>query len=174
MGLFGKKRPLPHYFTKDQVGGLSSLIRITANNDRMAAYKKALEESDTDPEYVFTSLLGLEVLAQKDQAKYGRMDQLIVEYDMSEMAPQNLEQYQGLLSLFLYRAMVLLPKHGRILMPGAKSYDRMMEYLEHIFFPCEKMADAYMRSMGADVERKPLTGADVREWMQDPDNEEFL
>ena len=120
MGLFRKKRPLPRYFTKDQVGGLSNLIGRSANNDRIADYKKALEESDTDPEYVLTSLVGWEVLAQKYQAKYGRMDQLITEYDMSEMAPQNIEQYQGLLSLFLYRAMVLLPKHGRILMPGAK------------------------------------------------------
>ena len=50
----------------------------------------------------------------------------------------------------------------------------MMEYLEHIFFPCEQMADAYLRSMGANVDRKPLTGTDVREWMEDPDNEEFL
>ena len=173
MGLFGKKRPLPPYFMKNQVGGLSSLIRKSVNHARIEAYRKALNDSDMDPEYIWSSMWGMEILAQKDQAKYNQMDQVIAEH-MPEAKPQTTEQDQGLLSLFLYRAMVPLPAHGKVLFPGAKSYDRMMQYLEVIFFPCERMADDYIRSMGESVERKPLTSEDMLKWMNDPDNKEFL
>lgn len=104
MGLFGDKRPLPHYFVKDQVGGLSHLLRITVKQDALDQYRDLVFNA-YDQDYALSCVMGLLILMEPDKKKYGTLDTFVAEY-YPDMPPRTSERDQGLLSLLIYRAMV--------------------------------------------------------------------
>lgn len=105
MGLFGKKekRPLPQYFEKDQVGGLSHLLRMSMGDHSQGYADKLMEIYDH--EYAVSCYVGTVILATPDKKKYEFMDDLLLQY-YPNMPISEEANYQGLLSLFVYRAMV--------------------------------------------------------------------
>lgn len=166
MGLFGKKRPLPQYFIKDQVGGLSHLLRTTVKDADISRYRDYVFThymgDDGDDAYPVSCFVGLYVLMEPDKRKYETMDKLMRKYLQTTPPRLTNTADQGLLSLLIFRAIVHKTPFLELL-PGAATRDRAMHYVQAFYDPMEAMGKDYLRSIGI-----PVMGAD------DPDNEEFL
>ena len=148
MGLFGRKfsRMLPHYFQRDQVGGLSHLLRHTRLGDT-ARYGRELVKI-YDQEYADTCMMGLALLLEKDQDKYKRLDELA-----PEDPPRSNDLDQQLLSLLIFRAMVPLvarPNLAAMLIPGERTRQRALDYIQVIYLPADELGKKYLAHLHRD------------------------
>jgi hypothetical protein len=145
MGFFAKRnaRPLPRYFQRDQVGGLSHLLRHAQLGD-IELYRRELVRL-YDEDYANTCMMGLALLVEKDQDKFKRLDELAPQHP-----PRSNELDQQLLSFLLFRAMVPLvarPNLAAILIPGERARKRVLEYIQVIYLPAEKLGRQYLASL---------------------------
>ena len=155
MGLFSKKRPLPQYFIKDQVGGLSHLLTTTIKDSSLDRYRDHVFThymgDEGDDAYPFSCVVGLFVLMEPDKRKYETMDKLMRQYLPTTPPRLTNTADQGLLSLLMYRAIVHKAPFLELL-PGAATRDRAMHYVQAFYHPMEAMGKDYLRSIGIAVD----------------------